>query len=429
MRHAGSPAIELLGEPGPQTLDGLRAAMLFSFASFDVYRQHFSRAGVSERELRLAAPVETLRRLPPMDPSTFHALADESISRTAEIVDMETSSGTTGPVKRRPITADDERSETELLVRLFDTCGIGPNDTVACIDTGPLTIMVSFAGALQRLGVREAYAYTVSPDVRDTVGGLVELDPTVIITIPSIIERYLEPLRAGWEAAQGRSLARIVYVGESLAASTRSALEDDMGIEVFAYYGASETSALGIECGRHTGVHLFTDRNVIELANTSSDDGEGEVLVTTLRQRGLPLLRYPLGDVLLPRRATCPCGLAFPLVDVVGRKDATASVMGTRISYSSILDDVYRAVEGPKEMEIVLTRDPEEALTIRLPRRLRDAEPMLRKSIMRGEPEMAFLVGSGFLAVAFDFVDDGRFDASRKRRKIVDRRDEHVGPA
>ena len=357
------------------------------------------------------------------------ALADESIETLDGIVDIEVSSGTTGTPKRRLITTKDERVETELLRRLFEICGIGPRDRVACVDTGPLTLMASFTGALDVLGVSEAYAYTVSPDAEATVDGLTALDPTVIVTIPSIIERFVGALEVRMAAGRGAALRRLVYAGEPLSPVTRDRLERGLGLEVFGYYGASETSALGIECGRHTGIHLLADQHFIELDCRGRGERDAEIVVTTLHQEGLPLVRYPLGDMVRPIGGACPCGLTLPRVDVIGRADATVSVLGTKLSYASIRDAVYRDHDGPRHVQIVLDRGPTEMITLRLPARLRDSESTIRKAILRREPELAFLVGAGFVTIVPEFVDGDDFEASRKRPGIVDLRNSGAAPA
>ena len=399
----------------------LRAALSHAL-TFDVYREHFATARVTLRDIQEGDPVSVLRRMPPLGPSTLAALADESIMTRDGIVDVEVSSGTTGTPKRRLITAIDERVETELLARLFATCGIGPEDRVACVDTGPLTLMASFTGALQLLGVSEAYAYTVSPDADATVDGLTALDPTVIVTIPSIIERCLDALEARMARGRGTALRTLVYAGEPLSRATRRRLERGLGLEVFAYYGASETSVLGIECGRHVGIHLLTDHHFIELAHRGPDTLDAEIVVTTLNQQGLPLVRYPLGDVVRPTGGDCRCGLPLPLIDVIGRVDATVSVLGTKLSHASLLDAAYRDHDGPRQLQIVLDRGDTESVTLRLPARLRAAEPAIRKAVLRREPELAFLVGGGFVNLGLEFVDGDEFEDSRKRPGIVDLR-------
>ena len=400
----------------------LRAALLRAM-TFQAYRERFAAARVTEDDIRRGGPASLLRRMPLLDSRTLASLADESIATLDGIVDVEVSSGTTGTPKRRLITAADEAVETGLLARLFGICGMGPGDRVACVDTGPLTLMASFTAALDALGVSEAYAYTVSPDAEAAIDGLTALDPTAIVTIPSIIERRLDALEARAAAGRVKSLRRLVYAGEPLSRATRDRLERGLGLEVFAYYGASETSALGIECERHAGVHLLTDHHFIELAYRDSDARDAEVVVTTLRQEGLPLVRYPLGDVVRPIDRDCPCGLRLPLVDVVGRADATVSVLGTKLSHASLLDAVYRDRDGPRHMQVVLTRGDAESIALRLPARLRGAETAVRKAILRREPELAFLVGAGFVSVDLEFVAVGYFETARKPPTILDLRD------
>ena len=400
----------------------MRAALLRAL-TFDAYREHFAAAGITEHNIVDGDPVSVLRLMPLLEPAILAAIANESIANLDGIIDIEVSSGTTGPPKRRLITANDERVETALLARLFGICGIGADDRVACVDTGPLTLMASFTGALEALGASEAYAYTVSPDAEATVDGLVALDPTVIVTIPSIIERCLGALEARAAAGRVGSLRRLVYAGEPLSPAARGRLERRLGLEVFAYYGASETSALGVECDRHAGVHLLTDHHFIELAYGDPGARDAEFVVTTLRQEGLPLVRYPLGDVVRPIDGDCPCGLELPLVDVAGRVDTTVSVLGTKLSYASLLDAVYRDLDGPRRMQVVLTRGDTESIALRLPARLRGAEAATRKAVLRREPEIAFLAGAGFVTVGIEFVDNDYFERSRKPPTILDLRD------
>ena len=62
----------------------------------------------------------------------------------------------------------------------------------------------------------------------------------------------------------------VIYLGEPLSPRVRHAVEARLGAKVFGYYGASETSALGVECGAHAGIHLFTNRVIVELAERTT---------------------------------------------------------------------------------------------------------------------------------------------------------------
>ena len=428
-RYGGAGAvplpIEVVGEIGGDTKEGLRRTLLHSYSNFGVYRSLFRDGGISHDDLENGDPVDLLRRLPPLNGRRFYELAEESITAVDGVIDMETSSGTTGPRKRRVITRRDESSETEFLARLFGVCGVVGSDSVACLDTGPLTLMVSLTKALDALGVRDAYAYCAGTgtDTEQTVTGLARLDPTVVVTIPSLLDRYLDALKRHFGTASGASLREIIYVGEPISSRARSFLTSELGVEVFGYYGASETSALGIECKAHEGIHLFTDRNIVELAGAEQGGATGEVLVTTLHQEGLPLLRYALRDLVTLKTGPCPCGLTYPRVDVAGRTDGTTSLLGVKVSYEAALEAVYSGSEPPGPMEVVLTRNGREKLTIVLPERLAGSESKIRGSLARREPDLTFLVASKFLELELAFVDDKYFARRRKPRRIIDRRE------
>ena len=415
--------IQMVGEVSRETKGDLRQALRHAYSTFPVYRESFREARISSDDLVNRDPVVLLRRLPPLDERRLHDLADESFAAADKVIDMETSSGTTGPRKRRVITDSDEASETRTLAELFALCGIGGADRVACVDTGPLTLMVSLTRALDTLGGTESYAFCATPDADATVDRLAVLDPTVIITVPSIIQRWLNALERGFVKTRLRGLSKIVYVGEPLSEQTRSFLTSKLDVEVFGYYGASETSALGIECPDHAGIHMFNDRNIIEVAVLEAGGLAGEILVTTLQQEGLPLIRYALRDVIEVTGAPCSCAARrYPRVEVRGRADGTASVLGVKISHKTILDAAYRGIEGAHAMEVVLTNNGRERLTIVLPQTLADDESKIRSSLVSREPDLGYLVSGGFLGLELDFVDETYFQSLRKTQRIVDRR-------
>ncbi len=399
----------------------LRRQMLYAHDALGSYRETFRRCGVARRDIVADDPVGLLRRLPPLEGERFRDLVDETVRVAGDVVDIEVSSGTTGPPKRRVMTRRDAELEVEVLARLLAVCGIGPGDSAVCLDTGPLTLMVSFTEALDRLGVDESCALSAHLDDEATVEGLLALDPSVVITIPSILDRVMESLSAGLRR-RPRRLRKIVYVGEKMREATRSSLESELGLEVFAYYGASETSALGIECGAHEGIHVFTDWNVVEIAGSGT---RGEALITTLDREGLPLLRYALGDVLQVREGLCPCGLDYPRVDVLGRTDGIVSVLGVKLTY----DTVHRAALWPVEyggpIGVELSGNGRDRMSVALPDSLVAHEPAIVRAMRTREPDLAYLLSSGFLEMDISFVDGKRLDG-RKTPRIVDRRYTHA---
>lgn len=414
--------IRLMGRVTPENRNALRRTMLDAGNRFDYYRRLFDRLGVSRDDILSRDPFSILQMLPLQEGAALEGLAEESVRVCDGIVDIETSSGTTGPRKRRFISHADDVSETEFLAELFGFVGISRGDRVACLDTDPLTLMVSFTKAFDLMGIEEAYSYCVGVEFSGSLSLLRKLDPTVLVSIPSIIEKSVDSLERDFVKASNPNLRKLVYVGERLDQGLRARLESRLGLEVFGYYGASETSALGIECGAHDGIHLFTDRNVIEFMPESPGSTTGEIVVTTLRQEALPLFRYALGDVITVKNDDCPCGSYYPRVEVLGRVGETFSILGAKLYYEPVLATVYRDSDAPGPMQIVLERHESEKLTIVLPREQSDRESSLRKSLLRDHPDLDFLTGSGYLSLDLRFEDEKFFSSGRKQKRLLDLR-------
>ena len=400
--------------------ESLRRALSHCFSRFDFYRRRFRASGVTAAAIESEDPAALLAGLPFLEAHELGDLSSESLRTESRIVDLETSSGTTGPRKRRFISHEDDVADHETLAEMWTVCGVEPSDRVACVDTDPVHLMASLARSFELLGA-EAHMLCAGPDLHRGLERMSALAPTVLVSVPSILERAADPLCRWYADSPSRPPDRVIYVGETLEDSVRQRLESGLGAEVFAYYGASETSSLGIECPAHDGVHLFTDRNLVEIAADTPGASRGEMVVTTLRQRTLPLLRYRLGDVVEGRGGRCPCGLAFPRIEVMGKAGDVLSVLGCKVGYRPVLEAVYDGCR-PGPMQLALSRESSETLTVVLPEEMRPREARIVGSLLGAEPDLDFLVESGYLEVRLRFVDAGYFHAARKRARVVDTR-------
>ena len=59
-------------------------------------------------------------------------------------------------------------------------------------------------------------------------------------------------------------------------------------------YGCEEVSLIACECEEHDGLHLNADGVYCEVM------ADGRLLVTDLTNRAMPLIRYQVGDVVVP---------------------------------------------------------------------------------------------------------------------------------
>ena len=90
------------------------------------------------------------------------------------------------------------------------------------------------------------------------------------------------------------------------------------GAAVFNHYGMTETGlGGGVECAHRCGCHLREADLYFEVIDPESGtlllDGEpGELVVTTLTRKGMPLIRYRTGDLARLSRCPAPAEPFFP---------------------------------------------------------------------------------------------------------------------
>ena len=163
------------------------------------------------------------------------------------------------------------------------------------------------------------------------VSALNDARPTQINCFGSVMEEL------GAEALAGRlkiGPQRVTTNSEPLLPETRDAVRKAWRIEINNMWGCVEVGHIGIECDAHEGMHMTDDLIITEFVDdkdqpTSDPDAIDRVLVTSLFGRTLPLIRYELTDIPVPKSEPCSCGARFPLVgDVKGRADDAFAYAG-----------------------------------------------------------------------------------------------------
>jgi phenylacetate-CoA ligase len=136
-------------------------------------------------------------------------------------------------------------------------------------------------------------------------------------------------------------------------------------------WGARVTEAMGIgdigpslwgECEEQDGMHLgargFVHAELVDPATGEAlelaDGAAGELVLTHLRYRAAPLLRFRTRDHVQVRTGACPCGRTGPRVRCVGRTDDMLIVRGVNVFPSAVREVV--AAFAPKVSGHVLVR-------------------------------------------------------------------------
>jgi len=155
-----------------------------------------------------------------------------------------------------------------------------------------------------------------------------ELDPAFLYAYPV----NLDGLSRMFEAERWRlpSLRRIFSGSEVLEPSLRERLRRVFGVEVADNYGSTE-AFLAWQCPAGS-YHMNAEHVLLEIVDDAGQPvgaGEmGRVLVTTLHNRVMPLIRYAIGDYAFAAGESCECGRTLPLIGAIAGRELNLFVDG-----------------------------------------------------------------------------------------------------
>lgn len=282
-------------------------------------------------------------------------------------------SGTTGAPLRWLDTATDWNSLTDDWVTVFRAAGMSPADRVfVAFSFGPfLGFWLAFEAA-QRLGCLTLPGGGMSTALRARV--LLENRCTVLCGTPT----YLLHL-AATAASEGidlrQSPVRLLIVagepGGSLPSTRERLSEAWHGARVFDHHGMTEVGPVTYEHPRQPGTLVVMESSfwveVIQPGGNApvAEGTAGELVLTTLRRPGSPLVRYRTGDLVRARRissaGTCERGTTALTLEggILGRVDDMIVIRGVNL-YPSAVEEWIR--KFPDIGEFRITHDLRTAL-------------------------------------------------------------------
>lgn len=348
-------------------------------------------------------------------PLQFVCVSQDEIQR---VVTLQTS-GTTGTPKRFFFTASDQ----ELTIDFF---GVGmstltePGERVLILLPGELPGSV---GDLLRLGLlRQGRLPIPYGPVREPLHVLDVIDEKRTGCLVGSPTQVLGLARR-WQPHQHRPRAVLLstdYVPKAIV----KALEGIWGCEVFNHYGATEMGlGGGVECEAHAGYHLREADLFFELVDPRTGapvaDGEyGEVVVSTLTRRGMPLIRYRMGDRSRFLPGGCPCGTDLKRMETVsGRYEGFLSVGETLLRIAN-LDEALFPIPGLLNFTAALTEKNHQPI-------LEVETQMLKDNHATGQVERALrsipALSETDLVIHCQYAPHEA--GSLRKRVIIDRRD------
>jgi phenylacetate-CoA ligase len=243
--------------------------------------------------------------------------------------------GSTGVAVRLRKNRGATAAEQAASWRSYGWYGIRPGDRQARLWGTPLTgratlryRAIDFVLNRERLS---AFAFRRA-DLREYFERLQRRRPKWVYGYVSMLVQFAAYcLDEGLPLADLRVTA-VVATSEALTAGDRALVAEAFGAPVYNEYGCGEVGPIFYECERGK-LHLVAENLFAELlpAPTPSCPTACRLILTDLHNRATPLIRYDIGDRVVPTSA-CVCGRGLPTFsEVFGRAyDFVEAPDGTR---------------------------------------------------------------------------------------------------
>jgi phenylacetate-CoA ligase len=177
---------------------------------------------------------------------------------------------------------------------------------------------------------------------------LMRAQPVLCSGLPSAVTQFARYVRAEHPGARQVLVPFVKVGGEQLYPFQRAEIQRHLGARVVQFYGCTEVGAIAGECP-HGSLHIFAENVHVEIfhGNEPAPPGEvGDIVLTSLTNRAMPLVRYRVGDRGRIAPEPCPCGLPHPvLTDLTGRTvDRYATADDRQIHASALGEQIGRVM-------------------------------------------------------------------------------------
>lgn len=278
-------------------------------------------------------------------PLGLQAVPDE------EIVRIHSSSGTTGTPVIIPYTAQDVSDWADMFARCYRLAGITNLDRIHITPGyGLWTAGIGFQLGAERLG---AMTIPMGPGNTDKqLRMMTDLKSTVLCATSSyalLLAEEIEKRGIGDKICLRKGVIGSERWGEKM----RKRIAKELGVQLYDIYGLTEVygPGIGVSCDYECGMHMWNDFIYFEIVDPKTGkvlpDGEvGELVITTLKKQGAPLIRYRTHDLTRVITGDCPCGSKYPRIDtILGRTDDMVKVKGVNI-FPSQIDEMLSGIPG-----------------------------------------------------------------------------------
>lgn len=329
----------------------LKKIVSYVYKNCLIYKTRFDAEGVKPADLEGIGDIRILPFTVKDDMRDSYPFGLFS-SPVGKIKEIHVSSGTTGNPTVVGYTKEDIKLWSEVMARTLCCAGAEPGDRIQVgYGYGLFTGGLGFHYGSLEMGLTIIPAS--SGQTKRQLKLMTDFKPRILACTPSYAlymadearEMGLDPRESSWEIG--------IFGAEPWSDSMRREIESTWNILATDVYGLSEIIGPGVaqECPHKDGLHIWWDVFYPEVIDpeTGKACGEGEVgelVITTLTKRGIPLIRYRTRDNVSITYEKCRCGRSTPRISKIrGRTDDMIVVRGINV-FPSQIEHVLLSIEG-----------------------------------------------------------------------------------
>ncbi len=321
--------------------DSLKSTVQWAYEKVPFYRNALDEKGVKPEDIHSVDDMPLLPFTDKADLRDNYPFGMCAVDST-DLVRIHASSGTTGKPVIGPYTKEDLGQWSECMARILWGQGIRPHDI--CQNAVPYGLFTGGAGVHQGL---EKIGCSLIP----ISGGMTErqilimkdLGCTVLLATPSYGLTIVEQAEKAGVDIRKLPLRIAVFGAEPWSLGMKRELEDRLGAVCHEMFGLTELMGPGLagscEAGRlHVNEdHVFPEVIDIKTGSPLPEREYGELVLTSLQRRAMPILRFRTRDITALKRDKCDCGKTLVGMErIKGRADDMLIVTGVNVFPSQI---------------------------------------------------------------------------------------------
>ncbi|HHY00531.1 MAG TPA: phenylacetate--CoA ligase [Methanothermobacter sp.] len=343
-------------------LKRLQEVVKKAYDNVPYYHHRFDQEGVDPEDIQNLKDIEKLPFTSKNDLRDAYPFGMFAVP-SDDIVEVHTSSGTTGKPTVSGYTEKDINIWSEVMARALSMAGATRKDIIQnCYGYGLFTGGLGIHYGTQKVGA------TVIPisagNTQRQIEIMQDFQTTIITCTPSYALYLAEVLEKEGISTRDLKLKAGVLGAEMWTEEMRNQIEKRLNLSALNIYGLTEIIGPGVaqECEVKKGLHIFDDHFYPEIIDPTTLEtlphGEkGELVLTTLTREGMPIIRFRTKDITALHNGACECGRTNIKMDrITGRSDDMLKIRGV-IVYPSQIERALLKIPGMEPVyQIVITR-------------------------------------------------------------------------